>query len=90
MCLRNTFFFGKSVQYGGSNRKALNANAAANLSLTIEKVYGTNDMTFHSTLGDVTKYDKPSTEVFENPEEGNFKIIDALFPSSIGGPRWKE
>ena len=47
-------------------------------------------MTFHSTLGDVTKYDKPSTEVFENPEEGNFKIIDALFPSSIGDPRWKE
>ena len=75
---------------GGSNRKAHNANAAANLSLTIEKVYGTNDMTFHSTLGDVTKYDKPSTEVFENPEEGNFKIIDALFPSSIGDPRWKE
>lgn len=37
------------------------------LSLTIEKVYGTNDMTFHSTLGDDTKYDKPTTEAFENP-----------------------
>ncbi|MEY8686811.1 DUF5123 domain-containing protein [Bacteroides sp. AN502(2024)] len=75
---------------GGSNRKAHNANAAANLSLTIEKVYGTNDMTFHSTLSDVTKYDKSSAEVFENPEEGNFKIIDALFPSGIGDPRWTE
>lgn len=75
---------------GGSSRKSHNANAAANLSLTIEKVYGTNDITFHSTFSDVTKYDKSSTEVFENPEEGNFKIIDALFPSSIGDPRWTE
>lgn len=75
---------------GGSSRKAHNANSAANLNLVIEKVYGTSDMTFHSSLGDVTKYDKPSTEVFENPEEGNFKIIDALFPSGVGDPRWIE
>nr|WP_294477833.1 DUF5123 domain-containing protein [uncultured Bacteroides sp.] len=75
---------------GGSGRKAHNANSAANLNLVIEKVYGTSDMTFHSSLGDVTKYDKSSTEVFENPEEGNFKIIDALFPSGVGDPRWIE
>ncbi|MCS3025145.1 DUF5123 domain-containing protein [Bacteroides xylanisolvens] len=35
-----------------------------------------------------TEYSKTSAELFEDPENGNFKIKDALFKNRAGDPQW--
>ena len=46
---------------------------------------GTND------LPNIIVYTKPSTQIWQDPVNGNFKIIDASFPgkSGTGDPRWR-
>lgn len=46
---------------------------------------GTND------LPNIITYSKPSTQLWEDPTNGDFKIIDASFPgkSNTGDPRWR-
>ena len=35
-----------------------------------------------------TEYSKTSAELFEDPENSNFKIKDALFKNRAGDPQW--
>ena len=43
---------------------------------------GTND------FPNIITYPKSSTQIWEDPTNGDFKIIDASFPDNIGDPRW--
>jgi hypothetical protein len=54
--------------------------------------YGTKDYQATSNaIPGVTLYTKNAAEVFADPANGNFKIIDAAFPgkNSVGDPRWR-
>ena len=66
------------------------ANASTIINSTND--YRTSD---HISLGNdlpiVTTYSKTSTQLWQDPLNGNFKIIDAAFPgkSNSGDPRWR-
>ncbi len=57
--------------------------------------YTTSDYTVAATtpfpIADLIPYSKKSTELWQDPLNGNFKIIDASFPgkSNTGDPRWR-
>lgn len=49
----------------------------------------TTDCAWHSEAQAMcTEYSKTSAELFEDPENGNFKIKDALFKNRAGDPQW--
>jgi hypothetical protein len=57
--------------------------------------YNTADYVMQATtpfpIPNLIAYTKKSTEIWQDPANGNFKIIDANFPgkSSTGDPRWR-
>lgn len=65
---------------------------AAGNTLAVENTYVTSDGTFASNnISGLISYGKPSTDLFENSAEGNFKIKDQTFAgkATAGDPRWR-
>lgn len=65
---------------------------AAGNTLSVENTYATSDCVFASNnISGLISYAKPSTELFENSAEGNFKIKDQTFAgkATAGDPRWR-
>lgn len=63
-------------------------------SIDVSNTYSTSDFvstTVANQLPNVTPYTRSSTEIWQDPTNGNFQIIDNLFPgkSSAGDPRWR-
>ena len=63
-------------------------------SLDVSNTYATSDFlstTVANQLPNLIVYPKLSTEIWQDPYNGNFKIIDNAFPgkSSAGDPRWR-
>jgi hypothetical protein len=62
--------------------------------IDVANTYTTSDFLSTNATGplpNVIPYSKLSTEIWQNPYNGNFKIIDNLFPgrSTTGDPRWR-
>jgi hypothetical protein len=68
--------------------------AGANSSIDVSTTYSTSDFLSTNPTGqipNVTPYAKPSTDIWQAPFVGNFKIVDNNFPgkSNSGDPRWR-
>jgi hypothetical protein len=66
----------------------------SNSVIDVANTYTTSDFLSTNATGplpNVIPYSKLSTEIWQNPFNGNFKIIDNLFPgrSTTGDPRWR-
>lgn len=66
----------------------------ANSIIDVANTYTTSDFLSTNATGqlpNVVPYSRPSTEIWEDPNNGNFKIIDNLFPgrNTSGDPRWR-
>jgi hypothetical protein len=61
-------------------------NASNNYRTSDYVTSGTND------LPNIIIYTKPSTQIWQDPVNGDFKIIDNAFPgrSNAGDPRWRQ
>jgi hypothetical protein len=67
--------------------------AGGSTSLDISNTYSTADYklstsTDASPLPNLSAYSRPSAEIFQDPENGDFKLIDRSFPEA-GDPRWR-
>ncbi len=59
-------------------------------SIDVSNSYGTSDLKFMSNeLPNLSAYSRSSTEIFEDPQNGDFTIKDRNFPDA-GDPRWKQ
>lgn len=56
----------------------------------INQVYYSTDCVWGDSNKIGTAYDKSSADIFEDPDNGNFKIKDPSFPAGVGDPRWAE
>lgn len=86
--LNNIFGVGKDKS-GSVTVKGIRANGS---SIDASNNFATSDHVVSSDpIPNITQYTRPSTELFENPQMLNFKIIDATFPgrNSAGDPRWR-
>ncbi len=66
----------------------------ANSIIDVANTYTTSDFLSTNATGqlpNVIPYSRPSTEIWEDPSNGNFKIIDNLFSgrNTAGDPRWR-
>lgn len=69
----------KGIRYGGTNIVVLNSFQTSDTALAGNLISG------------ITDYTQPSTSLFTDPANGNFKIKDDTFSgkSSAGDPRWR-
>jgi hypothetical protein len=68
--------------------RGLRAGSAA----TVTNTYETSDAAFSNNLiPGIISYAKPSTDLFTDPNAGNFQIKDNTFPgiTNTGDPRWR-
>lgn len=68
----------KGIRYGGSN-------------LVVNNSYITSDAVLTGNTFGATAYTGPSIQLFANPDNGNFQIIDNAFAgkATAGDPRWR-
>lgn len=79
------------VKGGGTTQRDVRANAAT--TINAPNTYRTADYVSAGVANDfpsVIPYPKTSTQLWQDPLNGNFKIIDGTFPgrSNTGDPRW--
>lgn len=90
--VRNSIF-GPSI---GSSSKGIRFSKDINVSVTIDKSYSTSDQAWTTNVDtgmpenplDLEKLSKSSDEIFSNPSELDFTVIDASLKSRAGDPRW--
>lgn len=73
----------------GTKRKAHNGNAGV-VDFTVENNFRTTDIEFNSHMDPITNVGKSSTDFFEDPDNGIFRIKDPNFTATAGDPRWTE
>jgi hypothetical protein len=87
----NIFGPGKANATGDRAVKAV--NAAAGTTINASNNYKTSDYVaaLNGDLQDIILYPKPSTQLWTDPFNGNFKIADKTFPglNTTGDPRWR-
>jgi hypothetical protein len=74
------------------NRTGKVYQVGPNTSFDVSGTYATSDRLISGTdLPSIISYTKPSTELWKDPANGDFTIIDSGFPgkSSAGDPRWQ-
>lgn len=81
-----------TVKAGGTTQRDVRANAAT--TINAPNTYRTSDYVSAGVANDlpgVTTYPKSSTQLWQDPVNGNFKIIDNTFPgrTNTGDPRWR-
>jgi hypothetical protein len=88
--INNSIFGIGKPNSGNTAIKGINASAtttvnASNNYRTSDQISGGNDIT------SIITYTKSTTQLWQDPANGNFKIIDNTFPgkSNAGDPRWR-
>lgn len=74
------------------NRKVNGYRVGAASSVDVSGTYTTNDREVNTAdLPSLISYTRPSTELWRGPYEGDFTIVDGLFPgkNNAGDPRWR-
>lgn len=87
--LKNSILgIGKS---NAGNRQVRTYRFGAATSVDASGNYGTFDRSFTGTDFNITTYSRSSTEIWKDPLNGDFTIIDNLYPgkSNTGDPRWR-
>jgi hypothetical protein len=80
------------VKGGGTTQRDVRAGAST--TINAPNCYRTADYISAGAANDfpsVTTYPKSSTQLWQDPINGNFKIIDGTFPgrTNTGDPRWR-
>ena len=81
-----------TVKSGGTNQRDVRASAST--TVNAPNSYRTSDYISAGAANDfpgVITYTKSSTQLWQDPINGNFKIIDGSFPgrTNTGDPRWR-
>lgn len=68
--------------------------AGSNSSIDVSATYSTSDFLSTNATGQIPSvipYARPSTDIWQDPYNGNFKIVDNLFPgrNTSGDPQWR-
>jgi hypothetical protein len=85
----NIFGIGKNLT-GSITARGYRANAST--VVTSSNNYRTSDfVSAGNDFPNVTTYTRPTTQLWQDPAAGNFKIVDANYPgrSTTGDPRWR-
>lgn len=88
IAIRNCILgIGKS---NSGNRTVKGYKVGASTTFDVSGTYTTNDRTSSSELPNLVPYTRSSTELWQDPFNGDFTIVDGLFPgkNSAGDPRW--
>ncbi len=84
------FGVGKLGTAGVQTVRGIRANAATNTSASNN--YRTSDqVSLGNDIPNIIPYSRPTTQLFQDALNGNFKIMDVTFPgrSNAGDPRWR-
>lgn len=76
----------------GANLSVRGVRAGATTSINTSNNYRTSDyVSAGNDIPNIITYTRPSTQIWQDPFNGNFKIIDVTFPgrSNSGDPRWR-
>lgn len=81
-----------AVKGGGTASRDVRAGAATTINASNN--FRTSDYISAGAANDlpgVTPYSRPSTQLWQDPVNGNFRIVDASFPgrTNTGDPRWR-
>ncbi len=57
---------------------------------SIDNTFATNDWTQSNNAAAYSSYNGTVSDLFMDPENGDFRIKDGTFNSNLGDPRWKE
>jgi hypothetical protein len=82
-----------AAKSGGTSMQVRGVRYASSGTADGSGSYGTSDyLVSANAISNLTSYTKKSTEIWQDPANGNFKIIDASFPgkSTAGDPRWRQ
>jgi len=83
--------YGKSWDEGMGGTDVRGYRAGALTNITVNNSYQLSDYISTANTLPLLAYNKASTAVFADPNNGNFTIIDASFPgaTNCGDPRWR-
>jgi len=83
--------FGIGKSSGGAvTVKGFRAGAATTINTT--NIYKTSDyVSGGNDIPNIIAYNRPATQLWQDPAAGNFKFIDLIFPgkNTCGDPRWR-
>ena len=80
------------AKYGGASMQVRGVRYNTGSTADGTGSYGTSDyLVSANPIQNITPYARPSTDIFTDPFNGNFKIKDTNFPgkSNSGDPRWR-
>lgn len=88
--ISNCIFGVGKINAGNVSIRGIRANAATTINASNN--YRTSDqVSLGNDIPSIITYSKPAAQLFSDPANGNFRIIDNTFPgrSTSGDPRWR-